>query len=344
MGSDCATNESFGFDTIKMKENNLRLKFEDTSTTASFPSTDWELTANDSANGGQNRFSIRDVTANRVVFTVEGNAPTNALYVDDGGRLGLGTAIPTTDVHVVSGNTPTVRLEQNGSSGFAPQTWDMAGNETNYFIRDVTNGSTLPLRIRPGAPTSAIDIDDDGNVGIGTDNPGSPLDVVRNTGTAAGLLTLTNNSTVFLSLEDTSSETWNVQSNSGELRFTNATGAGIEMRMTTGGDMTITGQLTTAGSCSVGCDAVFTDDYEILPIAERAELMWANGYLPNVGPTAEDGPFNVSDKMGRMLNELEHAHIYIAQLHSDMEAMKTNHQAEMAALASRLNTLEDGRD
>ena len=34
----------------------------------------------------------------------------------------------------------------------------MAGNETNFFIRDVTNGSKLPFRIRPGAPTSSIDV------------------------------------------------------------------------------------------------------------------------------------------------------------------------------------------
>ena len=35
--------------------------------------------------------------------------------------------------------------------------WDIAGNEANFFVRDVTGGSRLPLRIRPGAPTSSID-------------------------------------------------------------------------------------------------------------------------------------------------------------------------------------------
>jgi hypothetical protein len=60
VGFDCANNENFGFDTIRLKENNLRIKFEDTSA-GSFPSNDWQLTANDSASGGQNRFSIDDV-------------------------------------------------------------------------------------------------------------------------------------------------------------------------------------------------------------------------------------------------------------------------------------------
>ena len=61
IGLDCVNNESFGFDTIRLKENNTRIKFEDTSTGA-FPSTDWQLTANDSASGGANKFSIEDIT------------------------------------------------------------------------------------------------------------------------------------------------------------------------------------------------------------------------------------------------------------------------------------------
>ena len=44
VGLDCVNNEPFGFDTIKLKENNLRIKFEDTSV-APFPTNDWQLTA-----------------------------------------------------------------------------------------------------------------------------------------------------------------------------------------------------------------------------------------------------------------------------------------------------------
>ena len=34
VGLDCVNNESFGFDTIRLKENNTRIKFDDTSTLA----------------------------------------------------------------------------------------------------------------------------------------------------------------------------------------------------------------------------------------------------------------------------------------------------------------------
>ena len=56
VGFDCINNESFGFDTIRLKENNTRIKFEDTSL-AGFPTNDWQLTANDSASGGASKFS-----------------------------------------------------------------------------------------------------------------------------------------------------------------------------------------------------------------------------------------------------------------------------------------------
>lgn len=177
VGFDCVNGESFGFDTIRMKENNVRIKADDTSVTASFPGNDWQLTFNDSANGGANKFSVDDTTNGRTPFTIEASAPSHSLYVDDGGRIGLGTSTPSVELHVIDGDTPTLRLQQDGSSGFAPQSFDVAANETNFFVRDVSNGSTLPFRIRPGAPTSSIDIQTDGDVhvsrfvGIGTNNP-----------------------------------------------------------------------------------------------------------------------------------------------------------------------------
>src|SRR5690242_17047184 len=63
VGLDCVNNESFGFDTLRLKENNTRIKFQDTSTAAGFPNNSWQLTANDSASGGLNKFSIENTTA-----------------------------------------------------------------------------------------------------------------------------------------------------------------------------------------------------------------------------------------------------------------------------------------
>jgi hypothetical protein len=177
VGFDCVNNESFGFDTIRMKENNTRIKFDDTSTTAGYPANDWQLTANDSASGGSSKFSIEDITGSKVPFTITAGASTNSIFVDSTGRVGFRTSTPVLDLHTATSNTPAIRLEQNNSGGFTAQTWDIGANEANFFIRDVTGGSKLSLRIRPGAPTSSLDISADGDIGLGTASPKARLDV-----------------------------------------------------------------------------------------------------------------------------------------------------------------------
>ena len=188
VGLDSVVNQSFGFDTIRLTEDNTRIKFDDASTSAGFPANDWQLTANDSSSGGSNYFSIDDVTGAKTPFKVTAGAPTNSFFMDSSGRIGLKTATPILDLHINTNNTPAFRLEQNSSGGFTAQTWDIAGNEANFFVRDVTGGSRLPLRIRPGAPTSSIDIAANGNVGIGTASPGYAMHIVRSGANSAFVL------------------------------------------------------------------------------------------------------------------------------------------------------------
>lgn len=182
VGFDCLTDgsEIFDFDTIKLKENNLRIYFDDTSSTGGFTANDWRLIANDSASGGSNYFSIEDSTGGNRVFTIEAGAPANSIYVEDLGRVGLGTSIPVLELSINDSDSPSIRLEQDSSGGWAPQTFDIAANESNFFIRDVTNGSKLPFRIQPNAPTNSLTIKSSGYVGIGTWAPTEMLHVAGN--------------------------------------------------------------------------------------------------------------------------------------------------------------------
>jgi hypothetical protein len=175
IGLDCVNGESFGFDTLRLKENNTRIKFDDTSVGAGFPANDWTLVANDSASGGRNFFGIEDTTAGRMIFGVSAGAPANSLWVNSRGNVGLGTDNPLLALHLVRTDTPAIRLEQTNAGGFTAQTWDIGANEANFFIRDLTGGSRLPFRIRPGAPTSSIDIAANGFVGFGTASPTAQL-------------------------------------------------------------------------------------------------------------------------------------------------------------------------
>lgn len=315
VGNDCVNGESFGFDTIRLKENNLRIGFDDTSNSASFPRNDWEIEVNSSNNGGEEYFAIDDVTGGRTPFRVQAGAPTGSLWIDSAGDVGIGQQTPITEVHITSGDTPTIRLEQDGTSGFTAQTYDIAANETNFFIRDVTNGSRLGFRMRPGAPESSIDIAADGDVGMGTGSPQADLHIRRSN----------NGPKIALESTGTPDRTWEmvVRDGDGEFAINDLDQPGAEFVFVSSASssssfahgLTIVGSITTSGTtCGTGCDAVFEEGFALPTIEEHAEAMFSQGYLPNVGPTIENAPINLTDKVGRMLNELETAHIYIAQL------------------------------
>jgi len=138
MGVDCVDGESFGADMLRLKENNLRIHFQDTSTT--FPSNDWRIIINDSTRGGQNYFAVEDSTAKNIPFMIKAGAGADAMYIGEGGKVGLGTRTPATDLHITSGQTPTLRLDQDGSQGFKPSAWNLSGNDSFFSVRDDAGG------------------------------------------------------------------------------------------------------------------------------------------------------------------------------------------------------------
>lgn len=97
VGSGCVENQVFGFDTLQVNGDVVRIQFTDTSSAPGFPTTDWQLTVNDddAALGAIGQFSIEDLSAATVPFKVEGGAPTDTLRVVSDGSVGIGTATPT---------------------------------------------------------------------------------------------------------------------------------------------------------------------------------------------------------------------------------------------------------
>lgn len=358
VGFDCVNGESFGFDTIRLKENNLRIRFFDTSSTASFPSNDWQITANDSNNGGLNKFSIDDISGARTPFTIEAGAPSDSLYVEDGGRVGFGTSTPVVDLHAKTGNTPTLRLDQDGSSGFTPQTWDVAGNEANFFVRDATNGSTLPFRIRPGAPTSSIDIFSDKitvdgglNMGFGTTSPDVPLHVQRD-GSGAGvvLMNLQNVEGKARFKITSATDVWSLD-NEGSFFNISKIGTGVnEFLLEDNGNLTIRGTLTQGSSRSLKEEIVPMDDNLVLAkldSLELAEWQYKGNVERHVGPMAED--FHSTFKLGKDAQHIAPGDMAGVALAATKALSKRNtalsHEnaklsQENVAMKARLQTLE----
>ena len=361
LGSDCVNNEVFGFENLLLKQNNNRIRMDDTSAAVGFPANDWQLRINDDSSGGLNRFSIEDLTAARIPFTILAGAPNDSLVVTATGNVGLGTMAPATELHIVDGDTPTVRLEQDGSSGFTAHTWDVAGNESNFIVRDVTGGNTVPVRIRPGAPSDSIHIATGGNVGIGQSTPTDRLHILgAATGglliqqTGAGLPQFT------LQKDGAPARTWRVRVNTpGNFVFTDATSGVAPFRIvpnagndrlvitTTGVD--ITGTLRVNGVTMTVPDYVFEPEYELMPLDEVAAFIAANKHLPEV-PNATDIQENGLDLSAfplTLLKKVEELTLYTLEQHRTLAAQREeisrlrNGNAELeqrlAALERRLS-------
>jgi hypothetical protein len=162
IGFECDNGESFGAETAKLKDKDTRLKFQDTSTDSGVPTTDWQLTANDTSSSGVSRFSLDDLDAGTTPVTVRGAAPTHSLYITPSGYVGLGTSAPLTQLHVVGAGTPgqirvtntadtsalrtLLSLTNNGATRLTlsrvdtQQTWAIDHHDNNTFVVDyITN-------------------------------------------------------------------------------------------------------------------------------------------------------------------------------------------------------------
>ncbi|MDY7094868.1 MAG: tail fiber domain-containing protein, partial [Acidobacteriota bacterium] len=354
---DCPTTGlSFGSDTIRLKENSLRIHFEDTSV-GSFPSTDWRIIANDSASGGLNRYSIEDASASRIPFTIEGGAPSNSLYVDDGGRVGFGTSVPVVDLHVKDGDSPGLRLEQDSSSGFGPQTWDVVGNETSFFIRDASNGSTLPFRIFPGANNSSLVIASDNDIGIGvtTPDPDVRVHIQANTSSNFGGLRVENSGTGNIQTQFAgNSWEWRQTFRSGDMIFDSQEDGANEWELDTAGNVTATSFNPTSDR-NLKQGFVPVDSSQILErLAAIPVTQWS--YLhdtestQHIGPVAQDfyAAFGVgaddrhistTDADGVAFAAIQALYQRLLEKEAEIEALKAQNQV-LLDLQQRLEALE----
>ncbi|MEQ9239706.1 hypothetical protein [Roseovarius indicus] len=336
IGEVCNLAESFDVGYIlKLNTSSPSIFFDDDSGfSGSTPSNDWRIRINDPepfTEGGLNRFSIEDITAATIPFTIAAGAPENAFWMTSAGNIGLGTLLPQDRIHAVGTFGPSVRFEQTGNGLVPAQTWRLIG-QSSFNIADTTAGTT-PFRLERAAPTNALYIADTGNVGFGTATPDAPFEV-SDDATFSYFRITAEQAAVNQSVDITFT---GGPLGTGELRYNVVDGDGPEMKLNADGDMEIDGTLTTGGpTCASGCDAVFDSNFKRLSVAEHAALMWKNGHLPAVGTTRPGAPMNVAEKIGGILNELEHAHIYIAEL----EARDRAREAENARLGDRVARLE----
>ena len=360
VGPGCIDPENPLGDELRLKGNSVRLHFEDDSTTAGRPTGDWRIIINDTVNGGDDYFSIQDVDGNTQPFRVDAGARTDALVVDETGRIGLGTGLPVEDIHVVNSDTPTIRFEQIGGS-FGDQTFDIGSNEFGFFIRDVSAGDILPFRLLDGAEDGTLVIETGGRVGINTDDSIGNVDVqaildvrgdglfrgteamveVRNTSNVAAareLFRMENNGGSYFTLDNTNSgTTWFfTHENSAPNRFiiADAVTDGPEFTLTAEGDITIPGNFISGATTLNVPDYVFEEGYDLRPLSEVASFVAANRHLPDV-PSAADVAregLDVTQMQMALLKKVEELTLYTLE----QQAVITDQAARLALLEQRL--------
>lgn len=144
------------------------------------------------------------------VYGSAGNTPANAVYVDEAGKVGIGTTTPGTKLHiegsatggglyvlgnVEGGNIAKFRYPGDGTGGIEIA-GDTAGSKSMYVglidqtavIRNQIAGKAIQFQT---ASSSALTILDDGKVGIGTATPGTKLHIEGGV-TGGGLYVLGN--------------------------------------------------------------------------------------------------------------------------------------------------------
>ena len=179
VGFDAVNGEEFGYNTMILKENNLRILFDDTDDPASgFPDNDWQLVANDSQNGGDNYFSIVDITAGTTPFKVMAGAGDNALYISETGNVGIGTNNPGAKLEVAG----TIKAgsfigDGSGLTGITGATGGVENADNTLIAADTDNNNTGEIVFQTQQSTKMI-ITNDGKVGIGTSTPSVELEVI----------------------------------------------------------------------------------------------------------------------------------------------------------------------
>ncbi|WP_138069692.1 hypothetical protein [Sulfitobacter sp. EhC04] len=349
VGGSCLNDESFSgdFNQIVVKASNTRLLFEDATTLANFPSDDWALQANERVINGRNQFMLKNDTLGTIPVTVQAGAGENALFLADTGRIGMGTSMPQTDLHIVgSGATVGLRMQTSGASS---HTWAMQSNQFNWFMTNVTDNN-VPFVVRSGAGTNTLVLDDNSFVGIGTPAPEELLHIRSSTpntdafalfdATAAG-----SDSAFRLRQNGTIPSTWEFrnQQSSGRLNVGIA-GGNTPLKIDNlannnlirlgrnglPGEVNITGTLVVNNTQLNVPDYVFADDYALRPLAEVRAFIDKNSHLPDVPSEAEIKANGVDMTAMQMtlLKKVEELTLYTLEL----EQARAAQQAQIAEL------------
>jgi hypothetical protein len=177
VGMDMLIGYEFGYNTLVLTENNLRILFADSDPEGGdAPSNDWQLIANDTHNGGDNYFAISDYTAGTIPFKIMAGAGDNALVLKNG-KVGIGVADPGTALDVNGAiKADSFSGDGSGLTGLAGGTGGIANADTTVIAADTNVNGVGEIALQTGGVNRLV-VTNDGKVGVGVDAPTVALDI-----------------------------------------------------------------------------------------------------------------------------------------------------------------------
>ncbi len=89
-------------------------------------------------------------------------------------------------------------------------------------------------------------------------------------------------------------------------------------------------------------DYVFNEDYHLMPLSDLGSYLKNEKHLPNV-PSAEEmveNGLDVAKMDAKLLEKIEEAHLYILELHEQMETMNNQAKEQMEKMNAQITALQ----
>ena len=172
---------------MALVDGKIRIKFVDTSTTSSFPDTDWQLVFNDADENGDNYFAVADISNMTVPLKIMAGSPDHTFYINPNGNVGISNDAPAYPLDV-NGNMQAIAYIGDASmltgtftgTGLLVNT----GSTTLNADSDVNMNGDLEFATQN---TNRLVITNSGDVKIGSGLPSAKLDVDGTTSILGGM-------------------------------------------------------------------------------------------------------------------------------------------------------------
>lgn len=258
----------------------------------------------------------------------------------------------------LEGERPTIRFRDTSTGILGAEfPWDLTADVATgrFSVKPPFGGEAFVVESSAGANTLVVDSAE--RVGIGTDAPDAPVDVVTSGNVGLGnsmlLLRRTGGPLAFQLQDDDTGDFWNItmSDGAGEFRFSrNGTGQ-REMTLDAGGNMTITGTLTQNSDAARKRHLEPVDASGVLDaVASLPMYTWSYDHSPGVthlGPTAQD--FSAAFGLGASptgIASVDADGVALAAIQALVESNQVKDariaelEAALASLAKRVDALE----